>query len=135
MYNATLLDHFENPRNAGEIPSPSVDVEVTNPACGDILRLSLSIVPFGAADARIAEARFKARGCAPTIACGSMLTELIRGKTLEQAARTSLADIVSGLGGLPPESGHAAQLATDALQAALRQAREFLIRQQAGRQQ
>jgi nitrogen fixation NifU-like protein len=123
LYTTTLLDHFQNPRNAGELPSPAVavevsNVEVSNPACGDILRLSLSIE-----QARIAEVRFKAKGCAPAIACGSLLTELIKGKTLDEAALVSPADIISGLGGLPPEGGHAALLASDALNAALQQAR------------
>jgi NifU-like protein involved in Fe-S cluster formation len=135
LYTVTMLDHFQNPRNAGELPSPAVAVEVTNPACGDILRLSLSIEKAGVVETKIAEVRFKAKGCAPAIACGSMLTELIKGKTLREAARVSSADIVSGLGGLPPEGGHAAVLASDALKAALQQAREVLSREQAGSQQ
>jgi NifU-like protein involved in Fe-S cluster formation len=123
LYTTTLLDHFQNPRNAGELPSPAVAVEVSNPACGDILRLSLSIEQAGINEARIAGVRFKAKGCAPAIACGSLLTELIKGKTLDEAALVSPADIISGLGGLPPEGGHAALLASDALNAALQQAR------------
>jgi NifU-like protein involved in Fe-S cluster formation len=123
LYNATLLDHFQNPRNAGELPSPAIAVEVSNPACGDILRLSLSIEQAGIDEAMIADVRFKAKGCAPAIACGSLLTELIKGKTLHEAARISPADIVSGLGGLPPEGNHAAVLASEALDAALQQAR------------
>ena len=129
MYTATLLDHFQNPRNAGELPPPAVAAEVTNPACGDILRLSLSIE-----QAKITEVRFKAKGCAPAIACGSLLTELIKGKTIGEAALVSADDIISGLGGLPPEGGHAALLASDALQAALQQAREVLSREQASQQ-
>ena len=122
LYTAALLDHFQSPRNAGELPSPAITVEVSNPACGDILRLSLSIAPIGVDGARIADVRFKAKGCAPAIACGSLLTELIKGKTLHEAARVSPADIVSGLGGLPPEGNHAAVLASEALDAALQQA-------------
>lgn len=134
MYTPTLLDHFQNPRNAGELPSPAVAAEVTNPACGDILRLSLSIQQASIGEAKIAEVRFKAKGCAPAIACGSLLTELIKGKTLDEAALVSAADIISGLGGLPPEGGHAAVLASDALKAALQQARELSSREQASQQ-
>jgi NifU-like protein involved in Fe-S cluster formation len=128
LYSATLLDHFQNPRNAGELPAPAVAAEVTNPACGDILRLSLSIQHAKIAkaklgEAKIADVRFKAKGCAPAVACGSLLTELIKGRTLDEAALVSPADIISGLGGLPPEGGHAALLAIDALKAALQQAR------------
>ena len=115
MYSATLLDHFHNPRNAGELPPPAVTVEVTNPACGDILRLSIMID-----EGRIRNVRFKAKGCVPTIACGSLLTEIVQGKSPEQAARVSSADIVTAIGGLPPASGHAAVLAIDALKQALR---------------
>ena len=119
MYSAVLLDHFQNPRNAGEFPPPAVAVEVSNPACGDILRLSLSIDHADTGEAKIADVRFKAKGCAPAIACGSMLTELIRGKTLRIAARVTAAEIISSLGGVPPEGSHAAVLASDALRAAL----------------
>lgn len=115
MYSPALLDHFANPRNAGELPPPAVTVDASNPACGDILRLSLV-----AEQDRVRDAGFKAQGCVAAIACGSLLTELIKGKLLEDVARVSAADIAAGLGGLPPESGHAAVLAVDALKAALK---------------
>ena len=115
MYSATLLDHFQNPRNAGELPAPAVTVEVTNPACGDIMRLSLMIE-----QERVSDVRFKTRGCVPAIACGSLLTELIKGKPLDEAGKVSASDIASGIGGLPPASGHAAVLAEDALRQALK---------------
>ena len=117
MYSSALLDHFRNPRNAGELPPPAVTVEVTNPACGDIMRLSLVLE-----QGFVRDVRFKARGCVASIACGSLLTELLQGKSLEEAGRVSAAEITAGLGGLPPESGHAAVLAQDALNAALKAA-------------
>ena len=116
MYSALLLDHFQNPRNAGELASPAVTVEVSNPACGDIMQLSLLIE-----QGRLRDARFKTRGCVAAIACGSLLTEFIKGKSLEEAARMSAADLAAALGGLPPASGHAGVLAEDALREALRQ--------------
>lgn len=113
-----VLDHFQNPRNVGELPPPAVTVEVSNPACGDILRLSVAV------DAgRIREARFKVRGCVASIACGSLLTELVRGRTLEEAGRISADEVVAAIGGLLPESGHAGVLAEDALKAALQAVR------------
>ncbi|MBI1956119.1 MAG: iron-sulfur cluster assembly scaffold protein [Acidobacteria bacterium] len=117
MFTSQVLDHFENPRHAGELPPPAITVEVSNPACGDILRLS-ALVEQG----RFQQVRFKARGCVASIACGSLLTELMQGKTLEQAAQISAAQVVTQLGGLPPESGHAAILAADALHAILKEA-------------
>src|SRR4051794_31901634 len=108
MYSATLLDHFQNPRNVGELPPPAVAVEVSNPACGDIMRLSL-MVEQGA----IRDVRFKTRGCVPSIACGSALTELVKGLTLHEARNVTTAEITSSVGGLPPASSHAAVLALD----------------------
>jgi nitrogen fixation NifU-like protein len=114
MYSAILLDHFQNPRNAGELPPPALAVEVTNPVCGDILRLSLSVEA-----GRLAKVCFKAKGCVAAIACGSALTEMVQGKTLAEAASVSAVDVAAALGGLPPESGHAAALAEEALKKAL----------------
>jgi len=116
MYSAQLLDHFQNPRNVGDLTDPDALVEIENPVCGDVLRLSLKID-----DGRITDVRFKAKGCVPSIACGSALTELIAGKSLEQARVTSRDDITVAVGGLPQASAHAAQLALDALAASLQQ--------------
>jgi len=118
MYSAQLLDHFQNPRNAGEIAGADATVEIENPACGDILRLTLK-----AGAGLIAEARFKAKGCVAAIACGSALTELIVGKTLNEARKLRREDVITAVGGLPQASTHAAQLALDALSAALSQIR------------
>ncbi|MBI4441846.1 MAG: iron-sulfur cluster assembly scaffold protein [Acidobacteria bacterium] len=117
MYSAAVLDHFQNPRNVGELPPPAVSVEVSNPVCGDILRLS-ALVEQG----KFQQVRFKTRGCVASIACASLLTELVQGKSLEEAARLTSGDVASALGGLPPASGHAAVLAIESLQAVLSKA-------------
>jgi nitrogen fixation NifU-like protein len=115
MYSAQLLDHFQNPRNAGEVASPDASVQIENPACGDILKLTLKV-----ANGRVAEIRFLAKGCVPAMACGSLVTELVRGKTLEEARRLRREELVQAIGGLPEASTHASYLALDALAAALR---------------
>lgn len=114
MYSAELLDHFQNPRNAGELSGADATAETENPACGDVLRLTLK-----ACAGRITQAQFKAKGCVPSIASGSALTELITGKTLSEARSLRRDDIIALLGGVPQASTHAAQLAIDALSAAL----------------
>src|SRR6202790_5851373 len=110
MYSAQLLDHFQNPRNAGDVADADATVEIENPACGDILRLTLKI-----SAGRIAQAQFKAKGCVASIACGSALTELIIGKTLNEARELRGEDVIALVGGLPQGSTHAAQLAIDGL--------------------
>jgi nitrogen fixation protein NifU and related proteins len=116
MYSAQLLDHFQNPRNAGELSDADAVAEIQNPVCGDVIRLSLKMH----AD-RIEEIRFKAKGCVPAIACASALTELARGKPAPEARRLKRDDLIAAVGGLPPASTHAAQLALDALSTALSQ--------------
>jgi nitrogen fixation protein NifU and related proteins len=113
-YTPQVLDHFEHPRNSGEMPSPDIDVRVENPACGDQMRLMLQIE-----GGLIQAARFQTRGCVAAIAAGSALTELATGRTLAEAARLTREQIVAALGGLSPESMHASHLAIDALQQAL----------------
>jgi len=117
MLSQRLLDHFEHPRNAGELPGATVKVEVSNPACGDILQLA-AIVGQGT----IREIRFLCRGCAASIACASYLTQSIQGKELRELSSVSPDSLAAALGGLPDASFHAAQLAHDALQALLRAA-------------
>jgi len=112
MYSERLLEHFQNPRNVGELPPPAVTVEVTNPACGDILRLSARME-----DNRITTVAYKVRGCTASIAAGSALTTLIGGKQLDDAALLRPADVEAALGGLPAESRHAAVLCCDAVKA------------------
>ncbi len=119
MYSAQVLDHFQNPRHAGELADADAAAEIENPACGDILRLSLK-----ASAGRITEAQFKAKGCVAAIACGSALTELIVGKTLKEAHQFRREDLMAAVGGLPQGSTHAAQLAIDVLSAALQRLRQ-----------
>lgn len=116
MYSQQVLDHFQNPRNAGELADADVTVQLENPACGDILKLSLRMK-----DGRIAEVRFKAKGCVPAMACGSLLTEMIVGKTSVEARQIKREQLEKAIGGLPKESSHAAHLAMDVLAAALKQ--------------
>jgi nitrogen fixation NifU-like protein len=114
MFSPTLLDHFQSPRNAGELPNPTARIEVTNPVCGDVLQLSVLLEHN-----RIVAARFLCRGCAASIACASLLTELIQGRELHQLNDLSADSISAAIGGLPPASAHAAHLAHDALQTLL----------------
>jgi nitrogen fixation protein NifU and related proteins len=116
MYSAQLLDHFQSPRNAGDLASADAVAEISNPVCGDILRVSLQV-----RDGRVTEIRFKAKGCVPSMACGSALTELAQGKTVAEARKLRREDLIAAVGGLPPASSHAAQLALDALSSALNQ--------------
>jgi nitrogen fixation NifU-like protein len=116
MYSPQLLDHFQNPRNAGDLPDAHAIAEVENPICGDVIRLSVKFET-----GRIAAIKFKAKGCVPAMACGSALTEIVLGKTAEEARTLTKEDLVGAVGGLPQASSHAAQLALDALSAALAQ--------------
>ncbi len=115
MYSPQVLDHFEHPRNVGEVERADATAEVENPACGDVMRLSLKL-----RRGRIAAARFRTKGCVTAIACGSCLTELLKGRTPAQARALRREELVESLGGLNPESVHASHLAMDALAAALR---------------
>ena len=117
LYSETLLEHFKNPRNVGELEPPAVRVEVTNPACGDILRLS-ALFENGS----VSQVRYKARGCTASIAAGSALTELMLGRTAEDLGRLGAADVERAVGGLIPESRHAAALCADALRTLLKAA-------------
>jgi nitrogen fixation NifU-like protein len=116
MYSPELIDHFEHPRNPGRVANPDVTVQVENPACGDILNLSLQV-----ANGRIADIRFLAKGCVPAMACGSALTELVKGRTVAAASQLRREEVVQAVGGLPEASAHASHLAMDALAAALNQ--------------
>lgn len=116
-YSASFSDHIENPRNAGELADANAVGEETNPVCGDRMRLSLKVN-----EGRIADVRFLAYGCAPTLACGSALTELLNGKTVEEALQLGRKDVVDAVGGLPSRKQHAAALAIETLRAALEKA-------------
>jgi nitrogen fixation NifU-like protein len=115
MYSERLLDHYRNPRNVGELSPPAVTIEASNPACGDILRLSVRF-----AEGRVAEACYKTRGCSASIATGSALTEWMIGKSRTELAGLRAADIEEAVGGLAVESKHAAVLCVDAVGALLR---------------
>jgi nitrogen fixation NifU-like protein len=108
VYSEVFLDHFKNPRNVGELAPPAVMVEISNPICGDILRLSALFQ-----DGRIAEVRYKVRGCTASIASGSALTEWMKGRTRQELAGLKAAEIEAAVGGLIPESKHAALLCVD----------------------
>lgn len=114
MYSAQVLDHFQNPRNVGDLEDATVSVEVQNPACGDVMRLSLRVL-----DGRVEAARFRAKGCVPAIACGSKLVEMVAGSSVADARAIRREQLVEGLGGLPEASQHASHLAIDALTEAL----------------
>jgi nitrogen fixation protein NifU and related proteins len=116
VYSAKVLDHFEHPRNAGSLVDAQATIEVANPVCGDVLELSAI-----AAEGRISSARFHARGCVTAVACASVLTELIAGKTRGEISNLSAERISAELDGLPPATFHGAQLAMDALAELLRQ--------------
>src|ERR1700722_11124561 len=114
MYSEAVLDHFQNPRNAGTLDAPAATISVENPVCGDIMELSVRMDT-----GRIVEARFLTRGCVTALACSSLLTELLCGKTPSEARAITSEQISEALGGLPPATMHGAQLARDAVQAVL----------------
>ncbi len=108
MHSERLLEHFRNPRNVGELPPPAKIVDVSNPACGDLLRLSVRFE-----DDRVVEVRYKVRGCTASIAAGSALTEWMSGKSRAQLVTLTPAMIEDALGGLEAASKHAAVLSID----------------------
>ena len=115
MFSDAVLDHFRNPRNAGELAAADASVEVSNPVCGDVLHLAVRID-----GGRIAEARFLCRGCTTSIACASLLTEQLRQRTLDEARLLTAESLSQSLGGLPAATFHGAELAADAVQTMLR---------------
>jgi len=114
LYNATVMDHFMNPKNVGDVEDADGVGEVGAAACGDIMKISLKIK-----DGRIEQARFKAFGCGSAIASSSMATELIKGRTIEEALQFKNQEVVDALGGLPPVKIHCSVLAEEAIKAAL----------------
>ena len=114
LYNETVMDHFLNPRNMGDIKDADGVGEVGAAACGDIMKISLKI-----REGRIEEARFKTFGCGSAIASSSMATELIKGRTVQEAMNFTNQEVVTALGGLPPVKIHCSVLAEEALKAAL----------------
>lgn len=114
MYSERVMDHFENPRNVGEIPDADGIGEVGNPTCGDIMKVFIKVK-----DNIITDIKFKTFGCGAAIATSSMVTEMARGRTLEEALKVSNKEVAEALDGLPPQKMHCSNLAADALHAAI----------------
>ncbi len=115
MFNELILDHFRSPHNAGDLLDATATVEVTNPVCGDVLRLAVRLD-----SGRIAAARFKTQGCVAAIACSSILTDTLIDKSAPELYGITPQQISTALGDLPPATFHAAQLCTDAVAALLK---------------
>jgi nitrogen fixation NifU-like protein len=115
MYSEKVMEHFKNPRNVGSIENPDGVGQVGNPVCGDIMRLEIKVE-----NGRIADAKFKTFGCGAAIATSSMVTELVKGKTLEEALEISNKAVAEALDGLPPVKMHCSNLAADALHNAIK---------------
>jgi nitrogen fixation NifU-like protein len=114
MYTEKVMEHFKNPRNMGEIPDADGVGTVGNPVCGDLMTIYIKVK-----DNRLEDIKFKTFGCGSAIATSSMITELAKGKTLEEGLKISRADVADSLGGLPPIKMHCSNLAADALHAAI----------------
>lgn len=114
MYNDKVIDHFTNPRNVGEMPEPDVVGESGSFKCGDTMKIYLKVEKD-----KIVEVKFQTFGCGAAIASSSMLTEMVKGKTLEEAERVTNEDVAAQLGGLPPLKMHCSNLAADALRDAI----------------
>ena len=114
-YNEKVMDHFTNPRNVGEIPNASGIGNVGNPICGDVMRMYLLIE-----NDIIVDVKFKTFGCGAAIATSSMVTEMVKGKTIDEALKISNKAVAEALGGLPPVKMHCSVLAEEALRSALK---------------
>lgn len=114
MYSEKLMDHFTNPRNVGEIQNPDGVGEEGNPTCGDVMKITIKVK-----DGRIEDAKFKTFGCGAAIAVSSMVTEMAKGKTLDEALSITKESVASALDGLPPQKMHCSNLGADALHKAI----------------
>jgi len=114
MYSEKVMDHFKNPCNVGEIPDADGVGTVGNPVCGDLMTIYIKVK-----DNRLTDIKFKTFGCGSAIATSSMITEMAKGKTLEEALKITRANVADSLGGLPPVKMHCSNLAADALHAAI----------------
>ncbi len=114
MYSDVVLDHFSNPRNVGELPDADGVGDFGSPVCGDYMHITIKV-----AGERIADVKFKTFGCAAAIASSSMMTEMVKGKTLAEAAKVTDEAVAEALGGLPPQKMHCSNLAADALRVAI----------------
>ncbi|HHY60134.1 MAG TPA: Fe-S cluster assembly scaffold protein NifU [Clostridia bacterium] len=122
MYSEKVMDHFINPRNVGEIENPDGVGEVGNPTCGDIMKITIKVE-----NNIITDIKFKTFGCGAAVATSSMVTELAKGKTLEEAKQITRKDVADALDGLPPNKMHCSNLAADALRLAID---DYLAKQQ-----
>ena len=114
MYSQKVMDHFQNPHNAGEIENPDGVGEVGNPQCGDMMRITIKVT-----DGRLEDIKWKTLGCGAAIATSSVMTDLARGKTIEEALELTRDNVAQALDGLPPAKMHCSNLATDGLRAAI----------------
>ena len=114
QYSTKVLEHFRNPRNMGQIEDPDGVGEVGNPICGDVMKLYIKID-----DDKIADIKFETFGCAAAIATGSMVTEMVMGKPIDEALNISARAVAEALDGLPPIKMHCSNLGADALKAAI----------------
>jgi len=115
LYNDKVMDHFTNPRNVGDIPDADGVGQVGNPVCGDIMRIAIKVK-----DGVIQDIKFKTFGCGAAIATSSMVTELVKGKSIREALDISNRAVAEALGGLPPVKMHCSNLAADALHLAIK---------------
>jgi len=115
LYSEKVLDHFQHPRNVGDLPGADAQARVENPVCGDIMDLAVKV-----ADGRIDQVRYRIRGCVASVAAGSCLTEMIQGRSLADARKLQREELLQALDGLPRASLHASHLAMDALAAVLK---------------
>ncbi len=114
MYSAKVMDHFTNPRNVGDMPDADGVGTEGNPTCGDVMQIFIKVK-----DGKIVDAKFKTFGCGAAIAVSSMITELVKGKTLEEALAMSKETVANELGGLPAQKMHCSNLGADALRKAI----------------
>jgi nitrogen fixation NifU-like protein len=118
-YNKNVMDHFQNPRNMGEMEDADAEATVGNPSCGDVMKIMIKVT-----DNKIDDIKFQTMGCAAAIATSSMTTELAKGKSLDEAEKISSRDVSLALGELPPIKEHCSNLAADALKLAIGNFRE-----------
>ena len=114
MYSEKVMEHFKNPKNVGSMENPDGVGQVGNPVCGDIMRMEIRVE-----NGRVADAKFKTFGCGAAIATSSMVTELVKGKSIDEALKISNRAVAEALGGLPPVKMHCSVLAEEALKSAI----------------
>ena len=119
MYSESVMDHFRNPRNVGEVPDPDGVGEEGNPTCGDMMKFTIKVK-----DNRLEDVKFLTFGCGAAIAVSSMVSEMAKGKTTEEALKISNKDVAKELGGLPPNKMHCSNLGADALRKAIKDYQE-----------